>query len=52
MLAREGDWIITDVNGERYPIKPDIFGKTYDIVKRVLTDDRLETELAANPPTH
>ena len=24
-----GDWIITDVEGERYPCKPDIFIKTY-----------------------
>lgn len=23
------DWIITGVDGERYPIKPDIFKKTY-----------------------
>ena len=26
----EGDWIITDVNGEKYLCKPDIFAKTYD----------------------
>ena len=25
-----GDWIITDVKGERYPCKPDIFQQTYD----------------------
>lgn len=25
-----GDWIITGVNGEKYPCKPDIFEKTYD----------------------
>lgn len=24
------DWIITDVNGEHYPCKPDIFAKTYE----------------------
>ena len=24
------DWIITGVNGEKYPCKPDIFVKTYD----------------------
>ena len=28
-----GDWIITGVNGERYPCKPDIFEKTYEAVK-------------------
>jgi len=25
-----GDWIITGVQGERYPCKPDIFEKTYE----------------------
>jgi len=25
-----GDWIITGVQGERYPCKPDIFDATYD----------------------
>jgi hypothetical protein len=25
-----GDWIITGVQGERYPCKPDIFAKTYE----------------------
>lgn len=28
-----GDVIITGVNGERYPCKPDIFEKTYDKVE-------------------
>lgn len=27
-----GDWIITGVQGERYPCKPDIFRKTYERV--------------------
>lgn len=27
-----GDWIITGVNGEKYPCKPDIFEKTYELV--------------------
>ena len=27
--ASVGDWIITGVNGEQYPCKPDIFAKTY-----------------------
>ncbi len=31
MLASPGDWIITGVNGEQYPCKPDIFEKTYDL---------------------
>ncbi len=25
-----GDWIITEVAGERYPCKPDIFKRSYD----------------------
>lgn len=32
MRADPGDWIITGVNGERYPCKPDIFQKTYEPV--------------------
>ena len=28
-----GDWIITGVNGEHYPCKPDIFAATYEEVK-------------------
>lgn len=27
-----GDWIITGVQGERYPCKPDIFQETYEAV--------------------
>lgn len=33
MLASPGDWIITGVHGEQYPCKPDIFEKTYELVK-------------------
>lgn len=29
MHASPGDWIITGVQGEQYPCKPDIFEKTY-----------------------
>jgi hypothetical protein len=28
-----GDWIITDVQGERYPCKPNIFEATYEKVE-------------------
>jgi len=31
-IASPGDWIITGIKGERYPCKPDIFEKTYDLV--------------------
>jgi hypothetical protein len=30
--ACPGDWIITGVQGERYPCKPDIFEATYELV--------------------
>ncbi len=33
MFVSPGDWIITGVNGEKYPCKPDIFEKTYEIVE-------------------
>ena len=32
MTASIGDYIITGVNGEKYPCKPDIFEKTYEPV--------------------
>lgn len=33
MKALPGDWIITGVNGEQYPVKPEIFEKTYTIIE-------------------
>lgn len=30
-----GDWIITGVQGEHYPCKPDIFEQTYEVVNPV-----------------
>lgn len=33
MTASPGDYIITGVNGEKYPCKPDIFAKTYESVE-------------------
>lgn len=33
MKADVGDFIIKGVNGEFYPCKPDIFEKTYEMVK-------------------
>lgn len=32
MEASPGDWIITGVDGEQYPCKPEIFKKTYQQV--------------------
>lgn len=33
MIASKGDWIVTGVDGEQYPVKPDIFKKMYELVK-------------------
>lgn len=33
MHADVGDFIITGVEGEQYPCKPDIFWKTYEIAE-------------------
>lgn len=30
LRAMPGDWIITGVEGEQYPCKPDVFEKTYE----------------------
>ena len=32
MIVSEGDWIITGIEGERYPCKDSIFQKTYESV--------------------
>ncbi len=32
MLVSVNDFVIQGVNGELYPCKPDIFGKTYEVV--------------------
>ena len=31
MVVEPGDWVITGVQGERYPCKPDIFAATYEV---------------------
>lgn len=32
MLAQIGDWIVRGVKGEFYPVKPEIFEQTYEVV--------------------
>lgn len=32
MYANAGDWIITGIQGETYPCKPEIFEATYELV--------------------
>ena len=41
MHASVGDYIITGVNGEKYPCKPDIFDKTYE---RVSYDENINSQ--------
>lgn len=38
MDVRDGDWVITGLQGERYPCKPDIFESTYEPVVEVWAD--------------
>lgn len=33
MHASPGDWIVTGVDNEQYPVKPEIFDKTYTIIE-------------------
>lgn len=33
LKANKGDYIITGADGEKYPCKPDIFAKTYELVE-------------------
>lgn len=37
MKASVGDYIITGVNGEQYPCKPDIFEKTYELAEKTIS---------------
>jgi hypothetical protein len=32
LMATQGDWIVKGVNGEVWPVKPDVFEQTYEIV--------------------
>ena len=45
MKANVGDYIITGINGEQYPCKPDIFEKTYEPVDEVDTNSTDNTFL-------
>ncbi|URI13433.1 hypothetical protein [Ligilactobacillus salivarius] len=35
MHAQKGDWILTGVEGEQWPVKKEIFEKTYNIIEKV-----------------
>lgn len=53
LIASIGDWIVTGVNGEKYPCKPDIFAKTYIPIANgmyskkpiVIEAEQVETEI-------
>lgn len=32
LLASPGDWIVRGIQGEEYPVKPEVFEKTYEPV--------------------
>ena len=32
LTAQPGDWVITGVDGERWPVKKEIFEKTYRVI--------------------
>lgn len=34
LYAQPGDWIITGVEGEQWPVKKEIFEKTYKVIDR------------------
>ena len=36
-VVKHGDWIITGIQKERYPCKPDIFAATYEAVDELPT---------------
>lgn len=33
MHANAGDWIITGIDGEQWPVKKEIFEKTYEVIE-------------------
>lgn len=39
MTASINDYIVKGVHGEFYPVKPDVFEKTYDILEEVSLED-------------
>lgn len=45
-----GDWVITGIKGERYPVKPDIFAATYEPVQEVEWCKRCPHPRHLHPP--
>ncbi len=46
MTANVGDYIITGVNGEKYPCKPDIFVKSYEVIEATSSNCETSQSLA------
>ena len=45
LLGRKGDYLITGIQGEKYPCKPDIFHATYyEVTKDVYEEYRKKKE--------
>lgn len=44
MIGEVGDMLITGVNGEQYPCKPDIFEKTYYEVEKHVYEDYINRQ--------
>lgn len=45
MQAQVGDYIVKGVNGELYPVKPDIFEKTYQVISPQEKDKKYTVRL-------
>jgi hypothetical protein len=50
-LAKHGDWIVKGIKGEFYPVKPDIFEKSYEQVVGDVVDQFLDiiNKIAQDP---
>ena len=49
MQANAGDWIITGVQGEQYPCKPEIFEATYELVEEETKPSHVRGFLGSTP---
>lgn len=41
MIVSPMDWIVRGVNGELYPVKPDIFEKTYELLTTPTKEEKI-----------
>ena len=50
LLGRKGDYLITGVEGEQYPCKPEIFHKTYyEVTEDVYEEYQRKQEVNQHP---